>query len=264
MKNEYKPFQAEIISVFKHTEKEYTFRLKYDGPLKAGQFFLVSLPKFGESPISVSSMGDGWVEITVRKVGVVTGEIFENYVGDKLFMRGPYGNGFDIENYKGKELVIIAGGTGVSPVRAVIEHFSENPQDAVSTQIIVGYKSPRDVLFRAEMEEWKRNTDFTLTVDNNPDGLDGYKLGMVTKYIPELKFNDINNTAAIVVGPPIMMKFTGEGLEKIGISAEKIWLAEERRMCCGLGKCGHCRIGSKYVCLDGPVFSYREFKAMID
>jgi anaerobic sulfite reductase subunit B len=89
MKNEYLPFQSEILSVLKHTEKEYTFRMAYDGPLKAGQFFLVSLPKFGESPISVSSMGPGWVEITVRRIGKVTDEIFENYVGDSLFMRGP-------------------------------------------------------------------------------------------------------------------------------------------------------------------------------
>lgn len=264
MKNEYLPFQAEILSVLKHTEKEYTFRLAYNGPLKAGQFFLVSLPKFGESPISVSSMGDGWVEITVRKVGKVTSEIFENYVGSKLYLRGPYGNGFDVENYKGKEVVIVAGGTGVSPVRAVIEHFSDHPEDAVHTKVIVGYRSPGDVLFRDEMETWKKTLDLTLTVDQNKDKLPGYEEGMVTKYLPDLQFKDISNAVAVVVGPPLMMKFTAEGLVKRGLQPEQIWLAEERRMCCGLGKCGHCRIGSRYVCLDGPVFSYSEFKDMID
>jgi anaerobic sulfite reductase subunit B len=265
MKNEYLPFQSEILSVLKHTEKEYTFRMAYDGPLKAGQFFLVSLPKFGESPISVSSMGPGWVEITVRRIGKVTDEIFENYVGDSLFMRGPYGNGFDIENYKGREVVIIAGGTGVSPVRAVIEHFSDHPEDAVSTKVIVGYKTPADVLFRAEMEnEWKKKLDLTLTVDANPENLPGYELGMVTKYIPDLQFRDIDSAVGIVVGPPLMMKFTAQGLAQRGLKDENIWLAQERRMCCGLGKCGHCRIGSKYVCLDGPVFCWSEAKDMVD
>ena len=109
MRNEYIPQLSTIREVIKHTALEYTFRMEFDGEVKPGQFFEISLPKYGEAPISVSGIGDGTVDFTIRRVGKVTNEIFENYVGDRLFIRGPYGNGFDVENYKGKELFVIAG-----------------------------------------------------------------------------------------------------------------------------------------------------------
>ena len=124
IKNEYVPFLSEITEVIRHTDIEYTFRMTYDGDVKPGQFFEVSIPKYGEAPIYVSGIGDGTVDLTIRRVGKVTDEVFERYVGDKLFLRGPYGNGFDIELYKGKELVVIAGGTGLSPVRGVADYLS--------------------------------------------------------------------------------------------------------------------------------------------
>ena len=140
MKNEYVPFPSEIKEVIKHTNLEYTFRMEFDGDVKPGQFFEISIPKYGEAPISVSGIADGLVDFTIRRVGKVTDEVFENYVGDKLLIRGPYGNGFDIDNFKGKEVVIIGGGTGVSPMRGVIQHFAANPKDAVSTTLIAGFK----------------------------------------------------------------------------------------------------------------------------
>ena len=124
-KNEYIPFLSEIKEVIKHTEIEYTFRMEFEGDVKPGQFFEVSLPKFGEAPISVSGIGEGTVDLTIRRVGIVTNEIFNNYVGDKLFLRGPYGNGFEIENYKDKEVIVVAGGTGLSPVKGIVDYFSE-------------------------------------------------------------------------------------------------------------------------------------------
>ena len=117
MKNEYIPFPSEVKEIIRHTDIEYTFRMSYSGNVLPGQFFEVSIPKYGEAPISVSGIGEGTVDLTIRKVGKVTNQIFENYVGNTLLMRGPYGNGFDIANYKGKEVIIIAGGTGLSPVK---------------------------------------------------------------------------------------------------------------------------------------------------
>lgn len=263
MKNEYIPQLSTIKEVIKHTDLEYTFRMEFKGDVKPGQFFEISIPKFGEAPISVSGIGEDTVDFTIRRVGKVTNEVFENYVGDKLLIRGPYGNGFDVNNYKGKEVVIIAGGTGVSPVRGVVQHFAAHPEDAVSTTLIAGFKSPSDVLFKADFEEWSEKINVIKTVDRAPEGYEG-PVGMVTKYIPELKFEDPENAVFICVGPPIMIKFVIMEIQKLGMKDEQIWTSYERKMCCGLGKCGHCKINEKYVCLDGPVFNYTEAKELMD
>lgn len=263
MKNEYIPQTSEIREVIRHTDLEYTFRMTYDGEVKPGQFFEISIPKYGEAPISVSGIADGLVDFTVRRVGAVTNEVFENYEGDSLLIRGPYGNGFDIENYKGKEIVIIGGGTGVSPMRGVIQYFAAHPEDCVSCTVIAGFKSPEDALFKADFEEWKKTINVIKTVDRAPEGYEG-PVGMVTKYIPDLKFQDVNNAVFICVGPPIMIKFTIMEIQKLGVKEEQIWTSYERKMCCGLGKCGHCRMNDKYVCLDGPVFNYTEAKELFD
>lgn len=263
MKNDYIPQLSTIKEVIRHTDLEYTFRMEYRGDVKPGQFFEISLPKYGEAPISVSGIGEDTVDFTIRRVGKVTNEIFENYVGDRLFIRGPYGNGFDLEHYRGKELVIIAGGTGLSPVRGVVEHFARHPEEAVSTTLIAGFKSPKDVLFKEDFKFWSETMHVIQTVDTAPDGYEG-PVGMVTKYIPELKFNRIENTSFICVGPPVMIKFTVMEIVKLGVPEEQIWVSHERKMCCGLGKCGHCKIGSTYVCLDGPVFNYVDGKKLVD
>ena len=232
MTNEYIPFLSKIKEIVKHTETEYTFRMTYVGEVRPGQFFEVSIPKYGEAPISVSGIGEDYVDLTIRKVGKVTGEIFELNEGSCFFMRGPYGNGFEKENYQGKELIVVAGGTGVSPVRGVISYFGEHPDEVKKLHTILGFKS--------------------------------YRTGLVTKYIPELELDNIHETAAIVVGPPVMMKFAVAELLKLGMKEEQIWISQERKMCCGLGKCGHCRMNDTYICLDGPVFCYSEGKKLFD
>lgn len=263
MKNEYIPQLSTIKNVVKHTDLEYTFSMEFKGDVRPGQFFEVSLPKYGEAPISVSGIGDDTVDFTIRRVGKVTNEIFENYVGDSLYIRGPYGNGFDVDNYKGKEIVIIAGGTGLSPVRGVVNYFAEHTDEAVSTTLIAGFKSPKDVLFKDDFQAWKEKINVIQTVDSAPEGYEG-PVGMVTKYIPDLKFENIENAVFICVGPPIMIKFTIMEIQKLGVPDESIWISHERKMCCGLGKCGHCKIGSTYICLDGPVFNYVDGKELID
>lgn len=263
MKNEYIPQLSTIKEVIKHTELEYTFRMDFDGKVKPGQFFEISIPKYGEAPISVSGIGEGTVDFTIRRVGKVTNEIFENYVGDSFFIRGPYGNGFELKDYKGKELVVIAGGTGLSPVRGVVDYFAHYPEEAVSTTLIAGFKSPGDVLFKDDFDFWEKQIKVIKTVDVAPEGYTE-PVGMVTKYIPDLKFKDINNTAFICVGPPVMIKFSVMEILKLGVAESNIWISNERKMCCGLGKCGHCKIGSTYICLDGPVFNYADGKNLID
>ena len=262
-KNEYIPFISEILEVIEHTEIEYTFRMEFKGDVKPGQFFEVSLPKYGEAPISVSGIGENYVDLTIRRVGKVTDEIFKNYVGDKLFLRGPYGNGFDIEKYKNKEVIVVAGGTGLSPVKGIVDYFSNHKEECKGFTLISGFKSPKDILFKEDIKTWEKNMNLILTVDGAEEGYTG-NVGLVTKYVPELEIKDKENVQVIVVGPPMMMKFTVLEFLKLGIKEENIWISQERKMCCGIGKCGHCKIDDTYICLDGPVFNYVKGKELID
>ena len=262
MENVYIPFASEILEVIKHTEKEFTFRMEYRGDVKPGQFFEVSIPKYGEAPISVSGIGENFVDLTIRRVGRVTNEVFEHYQGQKLLMRGPYGNGFDVDAFLDGETVVVAGGTGVSPVRGVIEALSRGEQ-AAKKYVIAGFRSPDDMLFRSDLRNWDERLNLILTVDRAEEGYAG-NVGLVTKYIQDLPLQDPERAKAVVVGPPAMMRFTIIELQKKGFRDENITVSYERKMCCGLGKCGHCRIGDKYVCIDGPVFPYNEAKALLD
>lgn len=263
MQNEYIPFLSEIKEVIKHTDIEYTFRMSYEGNVKPGQFFEVSIPKFGEAPISVSGINEGTVDLTIRRVGKVTEEIFEHYVGDKLFLRGPYGNGFDVDLYKHKELVVVAGGTGLSPVRGIVEYFSEHPMETKGMTLVAGFKTPKDILFLGDFARWKQNAEVILTVDCAENDTSCH-IGLVTEFIPKLSIKNVKEAVAIVVGPPVMMRFATLGLIEAGFCEENIWISQERKMCCGIGKCGHCKIDDTYVCLDGPVFNYTKGKMLID
>lgn len=261
--NEYVPFASSILNVYKHTDIEYTFRMSYEGNVKPGQFFEVSLPKYGEAPISVSGIGKGFIELTIRRVGRVTNEIFEYYEGDRILIRGPYGNGFDLEKYKGKELVVVAGGTGLSPVRGLVDYFATNPEKVQSLALVAGFKAKSDILFYEDIMRWNHTANVILTIDTGE--ADSFcHIGLVTEHLPNLKLKDVSKAAAVVVGPPAMMRFTCLGLLKLGFKEENIWISQERKMCCGIGKCGHCKIGDVYVCVDGPVFNYTKGKTLVD
>ena len=223
-RNEYIPFLSKIKEVIKHTDIEYTFRMEYNGEaqVKPGQFFEVSIPKFGEAPISVSGIGEGFVDLTIRRVGKVTNEVFERYVWDTLFLIGPSGNGFDINDYKGKEVVVVAGGTGVSPVRGVIEHFSYHPEDAKGMTLVAGFKSKDDMLFKDDLKRWEQTMNLILTLDSN-GGDSSYNEGLVTAYIPTLELQDVNTAVAIVVGPPAMMHFSVKALLERGFNVLWYW-----------------------------------------
>lgn len=259
--NEYIPFRSEVREIHKHTDIEYTFRMAYAGDVRPGQFFEVSIPTYGEAPISVSGIGDGTVDLTIRRVGRVTNELFSRTADDgplALFLRGPYGNGFDLDDYRGKELVVIAGGTGLSPVRGVVDHFARHPEEVDGLTLIAGFKSPSDILFFDDLARWKRSANVILTVDcmGEDDANPVCQVGLVTEHIAALRLKDVSRAVAVVVGPPMMMRFSIEGLRGFGFREENLWISYERKMCCGIGKCGHCKIDDAYVCLDGPVFNY--------
>ncbi|EHL18687.1 sulfite reductase, subunit B [Peptoanaerobacter stomatis] len=262
--NAYIPKKSKIIKISKHTDIEWTFTVQCDSSSTiAGQFYEISLPRYGESPISVSGVYEDSIDFTIRNVGKVTSEIFNYNIGNSLLIRGPYGNGFDVGNYKGKELVIVAGGSGLAPVRGVIEYVYNDPDEFKNFKLIVGFKSPSDILFKTDLEKWSKKMDILVTVDSAEEGYEG-NTGLVTKYIPTLQIQDINTATCIVVGPPMMMKFSVIEFEKLNFSQKNIWVSYERKMHCGIGKCGHCKMDSTYICLDGPVFSYDFAKNLID
>ncbi|MDR2500034.1 MAG: anaerobic sulfite reductase subunit AsrB [Treponema sp.] len=263
MINEYIPFRSEIRDIIRHTALEYTFRMGYDGPVLPGQFFEVSIPHYGEAPISVSGIAGGLIDLTIRRVGKVTAEVFERDKNGALYLRGPYGNGFKMEDYKGRELFVAAGGTGVSPVRGVVEYFASHREEVTGLTLLAGFKSPGDILFRSDFKRWEKSAAVILTTDTN-GGDAAYRQGLVTEYIPGLEVRDLSSAQAIVVGPPAMMRFSIKAFLERGFAEKNLWISQERRMCCGLGKCGHCRINDVYVCLDGPVFNYTQGKLLAD
>lgn len=261
-KNLLLPKPHEILEIIRETEIEYTFRVEADLKVEHGQFFQISLPKIGEAPISVSAMGDNWLEFTIRKVGKVTNEIFNLRPGDKLFMRGPYGTSFPIDKYKDKDLVVIAGGTGVSPVRSTLKHFYQNPDDIKSLYFIAGFKDKKSILFEEDLENFKTKFNTIYTLDN--EQVEGFEVGFVTEHIKKIPFDTFEDYNVIIVGPPAMMHFAALECLKNGVPEEKIWVSFERKMSCAVGKCGHCKIDETYVCLEGPVFNYTKAKELLD
>lgn len=263
MMNPIKPVACEILEIKKETQHEWTFKVATDIKPEHGQFLQLSIPKIGEAPISVSAYGDGWIDFTIRAVGKVTDEIFAKHPGDVLFLRGAYGKGWPVEQFKGKHMVVITGGTGLAPVRSMLNMFAGTPDFVKSVTLISGFKNEEGIVFRNELDSWKDKFTTYYTLDN--DKIDGWNTGFVTDFVSKVPFADFGDDyAVVIVGPPPMMKFTGIAASKCGVPDEKIWVSFERKMSCAVGKCGHCRIDEVYVCLDGPVFNYTQAKYLVD
>ncbi|NCB63993.1 MAG: anaerobic sulfite reductase subunit AsrB [Clostridia bacterium] len=263
MNNPVQPQACKILSVKKESASEWTFRVDTDAKPDHGQFMQLSIPKVGEAPISVSAQGDGWLEFTIRSVGKVTNVIFEKEAGDVLFLRGPYGNGWPVEQFKGKHVVVITGCTGIAPVRSMLNLFARESGYVKSVHLISGFKNEEGIVFQSELEGWKEKFHTTYALDT--DKKDGWRTGFVTEFVKEIPFASFDGDyAVVVVGPPPMMKFTGLELVKCGADPEKMWMSFERKMSCAVGKCGHCRIDETYVCLDGPVFPYTVARELVD
>lgn len=265
MKNIMLPQPHAILDVLKETKAEYTFRVEFQGKSNHGQFFQLSIPKIGEAPISISGKGEGYVEFTIRKVGRLTDGIFGLGKGDTLFMRGPYGNGFPVDRFENKHLLVISGGTGTAPVKTMINHFYDHPEICQSVNIISGFKDIDAVLFTDELKKFSGHEKFNTIYCLDNSEAPGFHKGFVTGYIKEIPISSWGDGYNIViVGPPAMMKFSALECIKNGAAEDHIWLSYERKMSCAVGKCGHCKINETYVCLEGPVFNYTKAKDLLD
>lgn len=264
----YVPKLAVIEAVVPQTELETLFRFRFeDGtPLGhvPGQFVQVCLPGVGEAPISVASAPceDPTFELCVRNAGNVTAALHHLAAGAYVGVRGPFGNGFPEARLKGKDLLIVAGGIGLVPLRPLIHHVLCNRLDYGNFDLLYGIKRPEEMLFRDEVKVWEESdaVDLRLTIDRPHPDWHGH-VGVVTTLFPELELEPAR-TCAVIVGPPIMYHFVILECHNKGIADEDIIVSLERRMKCGVGKCGHCQINNKYVCQDGPVFTNHELRNM--
>ncbi len=260
----YVPTIAEIKAVKQMTALERWFEIELPGGKdlghEPGQFVKVSLFGIGEAPISVTSSPTkkGRFELCVRNVGILTNVLTSYDAGRKIGIRGPYGNGFDINAFKGKDVLIVGGGIGIVPLRSLINYIIDNRNDFGRLLILYGAKTPDDLLYKDELEQWEASQDieYHVTVDQGNAAWNG-NTGVITTLIPQLDL-DLENTMTAVVGPPIMYKFVLMALRSKQIPEKNIYLSMERRMKCGVGKCGHCQINHSYVCQDGPVYHYPE------
>lgn len=252
--------QATIISTKKMTELERYFEIALsnneDLGHDPGQFVMVSIPGVGDAPISLSSSPTkkGSFELVVRKVGKLTGALHKMKAGDSLGIRGPFGKGFPVEKLEGNDLLFVAGGLGIVPLRSLINFVIDNRRDFGKVEILLGCKTPKDMLFGDEVNHWSERLDlgFSCTVDRTDPDWKG-NVGLITSLIPGVDIDPVK-TFAIVVGPPIMYKFVIRKVIDKGIPQNQIYLSLERHMKCGVGKCGHCQIGQYYCCQQGPVF----------
>ena len=227
-----------------------------------GQFVMVSIPGVGEAPISVSSSPTERrsFELVVRNVGALTATLHKMDAGDIVGIRGPFGRGFPTQLLEGNDLLFVAGGLGIVPLRSLINFVIDNRRDFGKATILLGCRTPKEMLFGDEVEHWSKRLDvnFNCTVDKSDPDWKG-NVGLITTLIPGVTL-DSDRTFAVVVGPPIMYKFVIKELLKKNIPERQIILSLERHMKCGVGKCGHCQIGEYYCCQDGPVFTYEEIK----
>lgn len=266
--NEYLPRACRIVKLrdLNHDVRHFTLRFKDGRPFEylPGQFVQVSLFGVGEAPISItsSSQAGDELELAIRRVGALTNTIHTLGEGDELFVRGPYGNSFDYKALKGHDVIFVAGGVGLVPLRSLIRTVLHRREDYDRISLLYGARCPGECLYMDEVDQWSRVRDFQVhyTVDSPDEGWKG-NVGVVTILFEKIEIKP-DHTVAFICGPPIMIKFANLGLEQRGMDPQDIITTMEMHMKCGIGKCGHCNIGQKYCCTDGPVFSQAELKKL--
>jgi NAD(P)H-flavin reductase len=258
------PVPHRVILVRRDTADTLTIGLEpLDGevaPFKPGQVDMLYAFGVGEVPISISSDAatPAHREYTIRQVGAVTRALTDVAAGDLVGVRGPFGAPWPLEAARGDDVVVVAGGIGLAPMRAAILHLLAHRDEFGSLSILYGARQPGDILYRDEIESWRGrlDADVDVTVDAAGPRWHG-NVGVVTTLIPRARF-DPDRVTALVCGPEIMMRFTADALLQRGVAARRIWVTCERNMLCGIGTCGHCQLGPYFVCDDGPVFSWAE------
>ncbi len=266
------PMVGIITDIRKETPDVKTFRVEAPEGGKLfehmpGQCAMLCVPGVGEAMFSITSSPTNklYQEFSIKKCGVLTDYLHELNVGDEIMVRGPYGNNFPVDTaLKGKNLLFVAGGIGLAPLRSVINYVLDNRDDYGTVDILYGSRSADDLVQLKEIQEvWMKakDTNVHLTIDRPQDGWDGH-VGFVPSYLKELEMK--TDKTVLVCGPPIMIKFVLGALEEMGFTKTQAYTTLELRMKCGVGKCGRCNIGSKYVCKDGPVFRCDEVDELPD
>ncbi len=264
------PVVCKVIDIRQDTPDVKTFRVvtpdgKKPFDHRPGQCAMLSVPGISEAMISITSSPTNreYMEFSVKKCGCLTEWLHAMEVGQCITVRGPYGRPFPVDDeLTGKDLLFVAGGIGLAPLRSVINYVRDNREKYGTVDIVYGSRSKDDLVdYREIVEEWEKTEDFHvhLTIDREQEGWDGH-VGFVPNYVKELA-PDVKKTV-LMCGPPIMIKFTLQGLMELGFDKTRIYTTMELRMKCGIGKCGRCNIGSKYVCKDGPVFRFDELDAL--
>jgi len=265
--NPFLPEPARIVRTYYLTEDVKFFQVRIVDMEKAlsfnyspGQFGMISVLGTGDAPFSISSTPSrpGLLEFCIRKAGAVTNALFRMKENSLIGFRGPYGNAFPIEKMKDKDIIIIVGGLGVAPLRSVLLYCLDNRDQFRRVSLLHGAKKPAEMIFREEFFALKQREDLEchLSVDKDDTGKWTENIGVVTTLFSLLEEIDPANTYALVCGPPVMYKFVIKELVNLNIPKDQILMTLERRMKCGIGKCGHCAIDYIYTCLDGPVFTY--------
>ncbi len=267
-KNIYVPEVADVVRVEKMSALETLFEVRLPGGRdlghQPGQFVQVSLMGIGEAPISICSspLAKGTFEMVVRDVGNLSSALHRLKTGDKIGIRGPFGKGFDVEGLQGKDVIFVAAGLGLPPLRSLINTLLHPGRRGDFGRVVVlyGVKHPSEFIFRDERKSWetRKDLEYHVTVDRAAPDWNGH-LGVITTLVPDLKL-DVPNTVAAICGPPVMYKFAILALRSKGLRDEQIYVSLERKMKCGVGKCGHCQINNVYVCQEGPVFNYGRIK----
>jgi NAD(P)H-flavin reductase len=262
-------YKAEITGIHRLTELEKLYRIQIIDPLereefsfRPGQFIMLEIPGIGEAPFSISSSASrkGDVELCIRRVGSLTDFLNKVEAGAHVGLRGPFGTSFPMEKMHGANVLLIAGGLGLAPLRSPIAYVQENRNRFANVDIIYGTKDPSQLLFTYQYEMWRADDiGLHITVDTADEAWTG-RTGLVTKILEELFAGrdeaSFQNTYAIVCGPPVMFKFVCNLLTARDVPMQKMFVSLERRMHCGMGKCCRCNVGSTYTCLSGPVFDY--------
>jgi sulfhydrogenase subunit gamma (sulfur reductase) len=261
----YLPTMATIVDVQPETKLEKIFSVRLpDGENlgnRPGQFVMVSLPGIGEAPISVMSSPSRTGEtfkLCIRNAGDLTGIIHGLQPGDEIGIRGPFGRGFPIETFEGKDILVAPGGLGLAPARSLIDEILDNRTKFGRLIILYGARNPSELLFKDARADWEKRDDVELmvTVDRPDETWKGH-VGVITTLFEHIQINPYK-TIAVTVGPPIMYRFVTVELLGKGLNPEQIWMSFERRMKCAVGKCGHCQVNHRYSCQDGPSWTYAE------
>jgi sulfite reductase subunit B len=265
MKNPYSYIESEILDIVDETANIKTFKLRPKSAIafKAGQFMDVSIPGVGEAPFTPSSNHNvkDSLDFTIMSSGRVTKLLHQMNKGDVVGLRGPYGLGYPLEKFKSKEICIVGGGVGLAPLRALLYALFNEVDDYKKIVLKYGARTPGDIVYKSEIDSWAKRAGHIgaqITTDVGDDIWKGH-VGIVTTILKDLNV-DIESAVSIVCGPPIMMKFVTFKLLDLGFRDSNIYLSMEKNMSCGIGKCGHCRVGPYYACKDGPVFTYDKIK----